>query len=385
MQITQQHWTPQGGWKVVREVPSAHKPQLVLVFGGRALVSDQKMFDEIKGMYPKADVLMCSTAGEIIGTTVADDTISLTAIEFANTPVMYVETTIADAAESRAKGESLAKQLPQEGLAHALVFSDGLKVNGTALVGGLVANLPKDVVVTGGLVGDGADFKETAVGMNGPGKPGTIVLLGLYGDAITVGHGSLGGWDPFGPERTITKSRDNVLLEMDGKPALDLYKTYLGEEKAKELPGSGLLFPINMTVTRPDGSSYVVVRTLLAVDEKEQSMTFAGDMPEGAKAQLMRANFDRLVGGAEGAAKSSISNIGGATVELAILISCIGRKLVLKERVEEETEAVQSVVGEQAAMAGFYSYGEISPVAATEKQCELHNQTMTITTLSEAT
>ena len=111
-------------------------------------------------------------------------------------------------------------------------------------------------------------------------------------------------------------------------------------------------------------------------------MTFAGDMPEGVVSVLMKANFDRLVDGASGAAKAGRDSLG-ASAELAILISCIGRKLVLKERVEEETEAVRSMLGEDTVMAGFYSYGEICPVAPTEKQCRLHNQTMTITTLRE--
>ena len=152
-------------------------------------------------------------------------------------------------------------------------------------------------------------------------------------------------------------------------------------EKAKELPGSGLLFPLSLGISGKDGTVQVV-RTLLAVNEADQSMTFAGDMPEGVKAQLMKANFERLVGGASGAA-SMIKKEEKATAELAILISCIGRKLVLKERIEEETEAIRQVFGPNTALAGFYSYGEISPGTPTSNQCQLHNQTMTITTFTE--
>lgn len=71
------------------------------------------------------------------------------------------------------------------------------------------------------------------------------------------------------------------------------------------------------------------------------------------------------------------------TPDLAVLISCVGRKLVLKERTEEEVEAVRSVIGEKPAIIGFYSHGELCPTASTEKQCRLHNQTMTITTFRE--
>ncbi len=290
---------------------------------------------------------------------------------------------IAAGPESFDAGKKLAAGLPKEGLTHVMVFSDGLKVNGTALVRGLAEALPANVSATGGLVGDGAAFKTTLVGLDSQPKEGKIVLVGFYGNGLKVGYGSLGGWDTFGPERIITKAKDNVLFELDGKPALALYKEYLGE-KAAGLPSTGLLFPLSLRIKNDKGGEVEVVRTLLAVDEKAQSMTFAGDMPVGTPAKLMKANFERLIDGASGAASMSVEPLGKSAPELAILISCIGRKLVLKERIEEEIEAVHSVVGKGAAIIGFYSYGELCPTASTEKQCQLHNQTMTITTFREA-
>jgi hypothetical protein len=170
---------------------------------------------------------------------------------------------------------------------------------------------------------------------------------------------------------------------LDGKDALALYKEYLGDELARELPSSGLLFPLSLKITADNGQEVQVVRTLLSVDEAEHSMTFAGDMPQGVIAQLMKANFERLIDGAGKAASMSLTSLSGAKPDLAILISCVGRKLVLKERTVEEVEAVALMVGDQAALAGFYSYGEICPTAASDKQCQLHNQTMTITTFRE--
>ena len=183
------------------------------------------------------------------------------------------------------------------------------------------------------------------------------------------------GWRP---SELITRAEGNVLYEMDGKSALELYKRYLGEH-ARELPASGLLFPL---AVRSDGDNRPVVRTILAVDEAAQSMTFAGDVPGGADARLMKANFDRLIDGAVGAARTTREADGSSSPELAILISCVGRKMVLKQRVEEEVEGVRDVLGESTVLTGFYSYGEISPFTRSAK-CELRNQTMTITTLSE--
>jgi hypothetical protein len=169
-----------------------------------------------------------------------------------------------------------------------------------------------------------------------------------------------------------------VLYEMDGNSALELYKKYLGEH-ASGLPATGLFFPLSI---RTSAGTAGVVRTILSVNEEEQSMTFAGDIPEGAFARLMKANFDRLIDGAIGAAKTSYQALGSASPDLAILISCVGRKLVLKQRVEEEVEGVRDILGSHTVLTGFYSYGEISPFTPDTK-CTLHNQTMTITTFLE--
>lgn len=383
MKVEQQHWTAESGWqKRHPEATLEGSPQLVLAFSSTKMVRDPQHYQAVQSLYPGAPVLMCSTSGEIFDTRVNDDSISTAALVFEKTKVTFSETTVDDTAESYKAGKKLVDGLDKHDLVHVMVFSDGLKVNGTSLVRGMTDSLPATVSVTGGLVGDGADFKETLIGFNGTVASGRVVAVGFYGQNIKIGYGSLGGWDTFGPERLITKSKDNVLYELDGQSALDLYKTYLGD-KAAELPGSGLLFPMELRVKNPDGTEALLVRTLLSVDENEHSMTFAGDMPEGVYAKLMKANFDRLIDGAAEAANKSVVPLDDGKPDLAILISCVGRKLVLKERVEEEIEAVRSTLGDQAAITGFYSYGEICPTTVTEKQCQLHNQTMTITTFRE--
>ncbi len=382
MKIEQKKWTPVDGWKTLSSVPLSESPDLVLVFGGNAPLKDKARFDEIRSWYPQSRIISASTAGEIVGTEVSDDTLVLTAIKFEKTALQFAEASITKAEESEEMGQKLGSDLPKDGLVHAMIFSDGLFVNGTALIKGLLSELPKDVSVTGGLVGDGSRFKETLVGLDKIPEQKKLVCVGFYGSNIKIGYGSLGGWDSFGVSRTITKAKGNVLYELDNKPALALYKEYLGE-LAKDLPSSGLLFPLSLKVKTDIGGEVEVVRTILGVDEETQSMTFAGDMPEGVVARFMKANFDRLVDGASGAASMSIESLGEGKAELAILISCIGRKLVLKEHIEDEVEAVQEKIGSQAAIVGFYSYGEISPTTPTERQCQLHNQTMTITTFRE--
>jgi len=329
--------------------------------------------------YPGASFLGCSTAGEICGTEVTDDSLVATAVQLESARIKGDRIRVTDSSESYEAGKTLARGLTAADLVHVFVLSDGLNVNGSELVKGLVSQLPPHVTVTGGLSGDGDRFQETAVIWNDAAESHSIAALGFYGDALKVGYASLGGWDPFGPKRLITRSTGNVLYELDGTSALSLYKRYLGDH-ADHLPASGLLFPLALT---PRDGSPPVVRTILSVDEASQSLTFAGDIPEGLYAQLMKANFDRLIDGAVAAARTSDEAIGEGSAELAILISCVGRKLVLKQRIEEEVEGVREALGPGPALAGFYSYGEISPFTPGAR-CELHNQTMTITTFREA-
>jgi hypothetical protein len=387
MKIEQTKWTAASGW-TAPDSKSASAAQLVLVFGATAALKDSVLMAPIKKSYPSAHVFGCSTAGEICGSQVTDDTIIATAVQFEHTQLKGARIHLNEAADSFCAGEHLAQALPREipslnnghmeKLAHVFVLSDGLKVNGSDLVRGLTKHLPQDITVTGGLAGDGARFGETLVFCDSAPQSDSVAAIGLYGSRLKIGFGSLGGWDSFGPERLITRSKGNVLYELDGQSALGLYKKYLGEH-ADGLPATGLLYPLSL---RTKAGDTPVVRTILAVDEKEQSMTFAGDVPEGSYARLMKANFDRLIDGATGAARTSYQAIGSASPDLAILISCVGRKLVLKQRIEEEVEGVRDVLGDHTTLTGFYSYGEISPFTP-GASCELHNQTMTITTFAE--
>lgn len=375
MHVVQQILAPDAPF-VAENLPA--NAQLVLAFGARSMLEQPGLYEALRARCPHACIAGCSTAGEICATAVNDGTVVVTAVDFAQAHVLMAIETVSHPQDSRAVGQALTTELLGEDLRHILVLSDGLLVNGSELVQGLRSALPEGVNVTGGLAGDGADFAQTAVMANGPATSGQVVAIGFYGERLHVGYGSVGGWDAFGPERIVTRSEGNVLYGLDGESALQLYKTYLGPHAA-DLPSSGLLFPMSM---RLPGAQAPVVRTILAVNEQDQSMTFAGDIPQGATVQLMKANFNRLVDGAIDAAQVNQSQLQGRAAQWAVLISCIGRKLVLKQRIEEETEGVAAILGAQAALSGFYSYGEIAPHGAFTP-CELHNQTMTVTTFTE--
>ena len=378
MKTEQKHWTAEGGWQNLKNENLGDSANLVTVFGSRALLEDSSKFDEIKTFYPNAHIVTGSTAGEIVEDFVYDDSLAVTAIQFEKTGLKVASMDINELEDSFDAGVKMAEHLNGEGLCHVFLLSDGLHVNGSEIVKGINSALDKDVPCTGGLAGDAANFEKTLVGLNAAPSESQIVAIGFYGNSLEVGYGSVGGWDNFGAERLVTRSEGNVLYELDGESALDLYKMYLGD-KAKELPGSALLFPLGLKF---DEDSDTIVRTVLAVDEEKNSMTFAGDIPEGCYVRLMKANFDKLIEGANLAAEHTTQKGGNSGDKLAVLISCVGRKLILGQRIDEEVEAVMEVLGDGSTITGLYSYGEISPVVESSR-CELHNQTMTITTFAE--
>lgn len=366
------------GWSV-GTLPALDSDQtLVIVFGAPGFRDTPEPIQELMRAYPQSHLIGCSSSGEIFDTAVQDESLSVSVARFEHTRLASAMTACTSAQQSFAAGKALAEQLRRPDLRGVLVLSDGLQVNGSELVKGINSVLPDSVVVTGGLAGDGDRFGSTWILKDGTPQSGYITAVGLYGNQVHIGHGSKGGWDAFGPERRVTRSEGNRLYELDDKPALELYKKYLGEQ-ASGLPASGLLFPLALRANASDAKS--IVRTILAIDEEKQAMIFAGDIPQGYLAQLMKANFDRLIGGASEAASLAKSEAQNGSPTLSIAISCVGRRLVLGERTDEELEATLEVLPKGTRQIGFYSYGEISPYAS--GHCDLHNQTMTLTTISE--
>lgn len=370
-------WSLTAGWRDHGE-PVAN-PALVLFFAGPAVLGMMEPYAVLQGKFPLAQIVGCTTGGEIFQDQVSDSGLVAMAIQYDDTSVRVAVQNLEYPQDSGQAGKELARTLLGKDLNAVIVLADGLSTDGAALVDGLRAVLPETVTITGGLAADGADFKLTRTACNGPLQPYQAVAVGLYGNAIRIGWGSIGGWKPYGEVHRITRSAYNVLYELDGKPALQIYKDYLGS-RAADLPGAGLLYPL--AVWTGDDEAHFTVRTITGTNESANSLTFAGTMPEGASARLMQASLTDLIGGAQQAGQHARLDVqhGG----IAILVSCIGRKLLMAQRSVDEVKAVSNALGSQFMPIGFYSYGEIAPNDFNAK-CELHNQTMTVTTISEVT
>jgi hypothetical protein len=377
MRIAKLSWQSDIGWQT--EAPCADA-DLLLYFGSREILSPIGWFEDLQRLVPNAHILGCSTCSHIVDHEIAEEGIAAVAISFASASIRAVAVPIDDATQSAACGVEIGAHLAAPDLAGIIVLSDGLVVNGTALTHGIASQLPPGTPVTGGLAADGSKFLVTMVGLDGPPRSGKIAAVGIYGDGVRFNTGSAGGWAEFGPRRRITRSTGNVLMALDDRPALDLYERYLGEEDAQALPSSGLLFPLK--VFDPQRPEHSVVRTILAVDRTTRSMTFAGDVPQGWVAQLMRGDIDRLSLGAAEAARQITRNGPVPSNALILMVSCIGRRLLMGQRTIDEIDAVTAEIAQSTAL-GFYSYGEICPHPVSGLG-EMHNQTMTITAISEA-
>jgi hypothetical protein len=354
------------------------RPQLVFMFAALAWFKEPGALSRVAAAWPQALCFGCSTAGEISGTTVDDGTLSLLAIGF-DSPDARIEWSQADVPAGRdsfSAGAALAGGIPTEGLRHALVIAPGTDLNGSTLIDGLRSVLPDTCTLSGGLAGDAGTFAGTYQLTPAGVGARTAFIIGFYGQSLDIRGACEGGWKPFGPARKATRAKGNILYELDGEPALAIYKKYLGDYAAG-LPGSALLFPFETrsALREPTG----ILRTILAIDEAQGSLTFAGSIEEGGYLTLMHASTHGLALAAMGAARTL--GVLEEAPKALLAISCVGRKLVMGARTEEEAEGLSDVLGPQAAIGGFYSNGEIC--GADLKSCSLHNQTMTVTSFAE--
>lgn len=371
MQIAQICWSGKSGWGPVPDFSSV--ADLVMVFADDAFFHTEACYNELRGLFPNAHIVGCSSSGSVLGVEISDENMVATVVKLDRSRIRLVTVDLNPAEDVQQLGSRLMRDLAAADLRHVFILSDGLQVNGSELAKGLnQAGIP----VTGGLAGDGTRFAQTWVMADAQARSGRIAALGFYGD-LTVKSGCFAGWEEFGAERIVTRSVGNVVYEIDGEPALALYRKYLGEQ-AENLPASGLRFPLSIQASKTDKA---LTRTLLAVDEADRSLTFAGDVPQGYLCKLMRTNLDNLIDSA-GLAATAAQPASHDTAGLCLVVSCVGRRLVMGQLTEEELEIVQEKLGDATCLTGFYSYGELAPFSDV-MLCQLHNQTMTLTTLYE--
>ncbi len=379
MQLETYIYLPKRGWNRPLDRRLDSERTLVFLFGYPDMRQDHPGFRELLDLFPTSAMVGCSTAGEIYEEEIHSGSLVVGIMRLECSDLQIASCRVDPALDDSVVGERLMEELHEHGALRAvLVLSDGLNVNGSELTRGINRRIDTThpVVVTGALAGDEDRFGSTWVVVDRELRQNHVTAVGFYGETLRVGYGSGGGWDRFGIDRRVTRAEGNVLYTLDDRPALELYKKYLGEY-ADELPASGLLFPL---LVKEEGKE-PKVRTILAIDEEANSITYAGDIEQGSSATFMKANFDNLVSGAEQAAMEIAQEEYDGEDALLVAVSCVGRRLVLGQRSEDELEVVRDLFPPSVRMIGFYSYGEISTQGG--GRCDLLNQTMTLTWLWE--
>lgn len=342
---------------------------------------DPAWFDTLAAHCPTAQHVYVSGGGQIVDGLVQDAPTVVAFLTFERgTTVHPVVLDGVSIETSAALGHELGARLgTMAQLRHILLFAEGITFNAAAFLETLNTHIAADVRISGGLASNGTALTRSVVGLNAPPMERRLVAIGLAGDHVDIGTGSVGGWDLFGPERVVSSAGIAAVHELDGERALDVYKRYLGDF-AKELPGAALLFPLAVR-TAPDAP--IAVRTILGIDEATGTLKFAGDIPVGSRVRLMRTTSNKLLDGAARAAEIA-KHDGDQGDSLALCISCIGRRAVLRTRVDEEIDEVARESG-SSIVVGFYSNGEIAPPSDGREfaHAVLHNQTMTVTTIRE--
>ncbi len=378
MQVVSTYYTHASGWH--EPLPDLDSPQtLVLVFGEAEYQSYHHVLSELQKKYPTSIMAGCSTLAGIYNESLMEHALVVSVIRFDKTRLLFTAAEQYYGDSSWQAGQQLARQLTAPDLRGVIVLADGLHTHGTKLIQGMASLLdPYEVKIVGGLASDPFKFVSTWVLVNGAPASHMVSAIGFYGDDIVFASDSRDGFKPFGAERIITRADDRVLYEIDGRPALELYKEYLGDHAAK-LPLSALNFPL--AIWHEDKRHYAV-RVPISVNEETQSLHFIADIPEGYKTQLMFGNMDNLLDGVEAVAQSLANTLPEDVPVLAFTISCTVHKLIMGDDTDQELASVMDELSPGSQQIGCYTFGELAP---TEQSggCSLHNATMTLAIMYE--
>lgn len=361
----------------VKRIDKAASAQLILLYTSRKQLENPVWLGLLRSVYPNANIMSCTTSGEIYESELLDDSISAVAISLEHSSIKVASINLKEVENSYEAGKKLVTQFSSSNLQHVLVSCDGWLVDGSELIEGMYKDLSSNVTISGGMAGDGANFSHTLVGLNHKIEQGNIVAAAFYGNKLKVGYGNHGGWDVYGPRMLVTKCNGRIIEEINHKAALPLYKTYIGSD-SEGLPGTALKYPLGLI---KKGKTTPLVRTIFNVDEINQTIITGSKIAVGSEICFIRAEFDNIIKGVEQAAESAVSLTDGP-VELALIVSCIGRKLLFGQDIQEEIEICKKKLGRQTPVIGYYSNGEIS--TTDRKYAELHHQMVTITTFSES-
>ncbi len=320
----------------------------------------------------------CTTAGEISTGGFGTDSAVLAGV-FTDQIDFHVASVEGLGEDPLGAGRRVARELPRE-VSYVQIFSDGLTGNGCAILRGIASVLGEDVPIAGGTAGDGGRFEQTWQ-YHGPRVlTDAVVAIGFSGD-FKVGTGVRSGWSPVGTVKIVTRAHENVVYELNGEPALDVFKRFLGKH-ADKLPAVGVEYPLGI-VSRPGvpgEEEYHLIRATMSVGREDGSISFAGEIPEGAAVRLTCGDNDSILKATEEAVRLALTDLGDTSPRMVFFYSCMARSIVLGRRTKEETEVLHRTLGKRLPVIGFYTYGEFCRLRAGGPSL-FHNETATVSVI----
>lgn len=371
-----QYQFTESGWTLLGGVEPPH-PDLVVVFGSAEPAVLRGAAAALRGGFPEAQIVGCTTSGELLGGRILDGSIVAAAIQLSTAHVHAHSAKIGSRRDSYAAGRRLGEAIVAPALKGVLVLAEGIDCDGSQLLAGLCDAVGDQVPVFGGLAGDGIDFVVTRVAANGPFESGQAVAVGFYGKGFRIAQGLGVGWQPEQTIGPITNSAGSILYEIDQRPALDVLRRAAG--LGRKITHADLL-AAPLWIADPAWEASGIIRTIVGIDEDRGSLIMAGDLPRNGACSLMRTSVEALASSAAEAAGKAFEQVPSSS-GLAFLVSCVGRRQVLGPAASAEAQAVSQVLRDMLQV-GFYSYGEIGPAGASPR---MHNQTICVTILSEET
>ena len=331
---------------------------LIQVFSGEPKERFEEILHFLAMKFPKATIVATSTDGEIFegNVTTRHTVVSITAFEATRCRIAYE-----GERSSFQKGANLAKKLVSDQTKLLIAFADGLVDNGEEFLNG-IASVAPHIKVAGGLAGDNSEFKVCHVGIRDKLYDKGAVAVALDSQKLQVESFYNFGWHKVGKKHIITHSEKNRVYTIDGITAIDFYKKYLGEQIARDLPATGIEFPLIMTKNGVD----IARATTNRYDDG--SLAFAGNLAEKEEVYLGVGDMEEIV--------SDPLQIEKINAESFFIYSCMARRRFLPDLIEEEL----AVFARIAPTSGFFTYGEFY----TGQKPELLNQTLTAVALSES-
>ncbi|MBI3333062.1 MAG: FIST C-terminal domain-containing protein [Candidatus Omnitrophica bacterium] len=362
----------------------SRQPDLVLLFAS-VRFDQESLLKGVTSMTGRAPLVGCSTAGEITSHGPSRRSVVIMAIA---SDSLRIATGLGRGishkpreAGRQAAAEASRARLPNP---HAfLMFPDGISGNVAEAIRGVQDVLGLSFPIVGGSAADDFGFNWTSQYFEGRAYTDSVAGVLLTGP-IALGIGARHGWQPLGKPRRVTRARANVVEELDGTSAVNLYETYFetaaASMKAESLAGVSILYPLGMPIP---GEEEYLLRNVLRVDPGG-SLIYAGEIPEGSEVRLMMGSKAKAMEAARRAAEQAMVGIAPRPAQFGLVFSSCSRYRLFGREAGRELELIRQALGPAVPLIGFYDYGEQAPLTAAgfRGRSHFHNETVVVVAVS---